>query len=772
MSEILTTFRKAKEVRIESVIDARGIQLRGKVERAGACPRCGEGDDRFSVNVKKQLFNCRVCEKGGDVIDLVAFLDKCDRLTAARALINEPKPNGGGDGLQRAIEKKAKLVVVPTQDTTEDAPKDTAAKQVIAATFDGYTDENGVIIYAVDRLEYQNADGSFVLKDGKRKKSFRQRRPDPDRSGAWIYNLDDVTRVPYRLPELIETVAAGRLIYVVEGEACVEALRDIGIAATTNNGGAGKWEPAFNEYLNGADVVLLPDADEAGWKHMNDVGASLVGIAAWIRVVMLPDLPAKGDVKDWLASGGTREQLDALVETAADWQPPSEETPPGDEAKKTAEAAEQALIDELSKLSPIAYDQRRSEAADQINIRRETLDSQVNARRAQREEEEGPPPLFGHWVVEPWDEPVDTGDLILALMERIRRHIVLTDEQTLTVALWILFAWIHDVAAVHSPILLVTSAERDSGKSTLTSIVGYLVPCAFMGTGWTESSLFRSIEKWSCTIVADDADTLLAENEPLRAIVNNSWTRASAYVPRTETINNVHTPRAFPTFCPKVLNMKGRRLPDTTFSRCIVVEMKRKLANEETVHFRSIDDAGLGALRRRCKRWAMDNGEKLDGAEPDLPPGFDNRLGDNWRLLIAVADFAGGEWPVKACKAATNLSDVVEATSTGTQLLAGIKDVFDGGTQDDGLGDDVRLEAIGSAELAERLGAKADSPWAEWGKNGKPITQFQLARELKKYGIYPEKVTPASGLKQTRGYARLQFEDVWARYLSSSPAVG
>ena len=199
------------------------------------------------------------------------------------------------------------------------------------------------MLYAVDRIEYLNAGGTYVLKnDGKRKKSFSQRRPDS--SGGWIRNVDGVARVPYRLPELIDAVASGHLIFIAEGEACVDAIRDRGVAATTNPSGAGKWFPEFNEYLRGADVVLLPDNDTPGWKHINDVGASLVGIAARTRVVMLPGLGEKGDIRDWLDAGGTREQLDALVEIPQDWQPPAaaNEAPVDTAAKDKAAADEQA----------------------------------------------------------------------------------------------------------------------------------------------------------------------------------------------------------------------------------------------------------------------------------------------------------------------------------------------------------------------------------------------------------------------------------------------
>ena len=131
-----------------------------------------------------------------------------------------------------------------------------------------YRDENGAIAYVIDRVEFQAGNGVFVLKDGKRKKEFRQRRPDPDHPGEWLYNVDGVTKVPYRLPELIEAVASQQLIFIVEGEGKVDALREIGIVATCNPGGAGKWQPEMSERLRGADVVLLPDNDEPGWKHV------------------------------------------------------------------------------------------------------------------------------------------------------------------------------------------------------------------------------------------------------------------------------------------------------------------------------------------------------------------------------------------------------------------------------------------------------------------------------------------------------------------------
>jgi hypothetical protein len=346
--------------------------------------------------------------------------------------------------------------------------------------------------------------------------------------------------------------------------------------------------------------------------------------------------------------------------------------------------------------------------------------------------------------------------LLFTLVGRLQRHAVISDDQAISVALWILFAWAHETAAVHSPILLVTSAEANSGKTQLLSVVSFLVPRALPCVEISEATLFRGVELWLSTIIVDEADSILINNEPLRAVVNSGWTRG-ACVPRC--IGDEKTPHAFPTFCPKAIGMKGRKLPDTTLSRSIVIEMRRKKAGESIpAHFKSVDDAGLAELRRRALRWAIDNAEKLEDAEPTTPPGFNNRLGDNWHLLLAIADSAGDEWPAKARAAAVKLSKVADATSISVQLLAAVKEAFDGN-------DGQPLERMSSTELAASIGADASSPFSEW-KGGKPITPAQLASLLKPFGIAPEGIRLPAG-KTPRGYVRSQFEDAWERYLSS-----
>lgn len=161
---------------------------------------------------------------------------------------------------------------------------DRSAVRRIVATF-GYADEDGKLLFEVVR---------FAPKD------FRQRRPDG--RGGWTWRLGDVRRVLYRLPELLAAVAAGRVVWIVEGEKDADALRALpGMVATCSPAGAGKWRPAYAETLRGADVVVVADKDDAGRKHAEQVVGSLLEVAHSIEVRQAGH---GKDAADHLAGGG------------------------------------------------------------------------------------------------------------------------------------------------------------------------------------------------------------------------------------------------------------------------------------------------------------------------------------------------------------------------------------------------------------------------------------------------------------------------------------
>lgn len=179
----------------------------------------------------------------------------------------------------------------------------------------GYRDESGKLLFQSLRYE---------------PKSFRQRKPKPD--GGWDWSVKGVRVIPYRLPELIKDTT--RTVFIVEGEKDCDNLARIGILATCNAGGAGKWTAEHSEFLRGRNVVVLPDNDDPGQNHARKVALSLHGIAESVRIVELPGLPIQGDVSDWIGAHGDaaepdelRRQVEALASNAPVWTPEAEPWP-------------------------------------------------------------------------------------------------------------------------------------------------------------------------------------------------------------------------------------------------------------------------------------------------------------------------------------------------------------------------------------------------------------------------------------------------------------
>lgn len=168
-----------------------------------------------------------------------------------------------------------------------------------------YTDDKGNLLFQTCRLE---------------PKSFRQRRPDGN--GNWIYNLDGTEPVLYNLPAVIEAVALGKLVCIVEGEKDADALTEGGMIATTSPMGAGKWKDSYSKVFSNAAVAIFPDNDEPGQKHAEQIAKDLTARGCLVKVIRLPGLPAKGDVSDWFAKPDADvADLEAIINRAPAWGP-------------------------------------------------------------------------------------------------------------------------------------------------------------------------------------------------------------------------------------------------------------------------------------------------------------------------------------------------------------------------------------------------------------------------------------------------------------------
>ena len=233
---------------------ARGWELKRDGTRwKGLCPLHEERTPSFSIEPDKALFHCFGCGAGGTVIDLHAQLHHLTVGEAMRQLAGEH----GGNGSK---EPKAET----RRSASAKAQSEPPSREVASYA---YEDATGRVVFQVVRFE---------------PKDFRQCRIV---EGKRVWSMDGVERVPYRLPELLADPLS---IWVVEGERDVETLRSVGQTATCNPGGAGKWLPAYSEYLRSKCVYIAPDNDDAGQKHARAVLKSLAGIVEWVRWVELP----------------------------------------------------------------------------------------------------------------------------------------------------------------------------------------------------------------------------------------------------------------------------------------------------------------------------------------------------------------------------------------------------------------------------------------------------------------------------------------------------
>ena len=400
------------------------------------------------------------------------------------------------------------------------------------------------------------------------------------------------------------------------------------------------------------------------------------------------------------------------------------------------------VIEELASLDSLEYELHRDMAAARLGIRLSALDRLVKGRRAASEDESAALP---HWNVEPSAEPVDGAALLGNLRQVFRRYIVLPKGADIALPLWVLHAWTMDAGDI-SPLMILVSPTKRCGKTSVLILLYFLTPRSELSSNITAPALFRYIEEVRPTLLIDEADSFVKDNEELRGILNSGHTKAAANVIR---VNGEHKPRRFSTWAPKAL-ATIRAVADTLEDRAIVVQLQRKPPTATVARLCRRESEEFAALRSQAARWAEDNFDLLVEPEPQLPNGLNDRACDNWRPLLAIADLAGGEWPLQARRAAYLLSGEAQDGAIGVELLKDIRV---------GFGDH---EVIRSADLVAKLVADPERPWAEW-KHGRALTQKQLASLLRPFRISSITVHPG-GASHGKGYRRAHFEAAWEAY--------
>jgi hypothetical protein len=254
---------------VERIALAQG----GRPSKGGWMMRCPAHEDRDP--------SCSITEVAGKVlVHCHAGCQQEDVVAALRERGLWPEPQIRADARRSACGQ------------TE---RSTGERHIVAEY--NYTDEAGDLLYQVLRYE--------PGRNG-RKKDFSQRYPDG--RGGWIWKKSQ-RQVLYHLPEVLEAP----IVFAVEGEKDVEALRERGFVATCNAGGAGKWLAEYNPIFVSKSVVVIPDRDPAGFAHARQV---VDGIRRYAASFVVIDLEDAKDISEWFDRGHSEVELVTLLEDA------------------------------------------------------------------------------------------------------------------------------------------------------------------------------------------------------------------------------------------------------------------------------------------------------------------------------------------------------------------------------------------------------------------------------------------------------------------------
>jgi len=341
----------------------------------------------------------------------------------------------------------------------------------------------------------------------------------------------------------------------------------------------------------------------------------------------------------------------------------------------------------------------------------------------------------------------------------IRRYVVLTDDQLTAISLWVAHTYAID-AATQTPYLNVNSAVLQCGKSRLLEVLEMIAHDAHVWIRPSEAVVYRYIKQFNKpTLLLDEVDAIWddkgSENEGLRALINAGH-REGAVVPRCTQFGR--EVEMFPVFCPKVLAGIGH-LPATIADRSIPIKMKRKTSNETVGRFRRVRvEPGSKHIQKYADAWVKLNNDELREADPYLPDELTDRQQEAAEPLLAIADLAGGHWPVNARKGLINLfMDPNNAADETLRMrcLSDCREVF----RDRWAAGNID-QRIQTSTLVLQLVSMADSPWEERG-----LTANHLAYLLQDFDVKPKYMRFPEPVGGKRGYERKDFEDAWTRYL-------
>ncbi|WP_172899873.1 DUF3631 domain-containing protein [Bradyrhizobium erythrophlei] len=350
----------------------------------------------------------------------------------------------------------------------------------------------------------------------------------------------------------------------------------------------------------------------------------------------------------------------------------------------------------------------------------------------------------------------------LALMHYLlKEYVELREHEYIVVALWILHTHVFRHFMV-SPRLALRSPVAGCGKTVLIDVLARTTSQAAKFDAITASAIFHLIDETHPTLLIDEADNLglgLQPNGRIRAVFNSGHRNGG-----TVAIRDRGETRKFSTFAPLALALPDSMggLPRTLNSRSITITMQRYDGARELQRLDAYrPDPALNAAYTQILLWRCD--VELD-SDPEMPAGIRNRLADNWRPLLSIADSLG--WGERAREAMLIMAREYQDADVKILLLDDIRRVFDARA----------VDRLPSKVLLDALHALDDSDWREFRGvrgDGSPhkLRDSELATMLREFKIRPRSIWPlhrTAKTKSAKGYRREQFEAVWRVYCADN----
>lgn len=505
---------------------------------------------------------------------------------------------------------------------------------------------------------------------------------------------------------------------------------------------------AIRAKLPDAVLVLCADDDRSNPHNpgMSKARVAALAVGGLLAVPAFPADDAGTDFNDMHQHQGSEAVAAAVASAGA----PKAEIAPAPEAE-----SQEDLIKRLAGISNLAYFQVQKASAEALGITTGNLDKLRNAElkkqaAAADSEEGGSSVLFQE--VEPWPELVNGTALLDELSATVRRFVVCERHTADAAALWLAFTWFIDAVSV-APIANITAPQPNCGKSTMLDLFERLTYKPLKCDGISPAALFRSVEKWRPTLLIDEVDAFLKDNEDARGILNSGHKRNGFII---RVVGDAFEPKKFSTWGAKALCGIGSVAP-TLQSRSVRLELRRKLPGESVENLRHVDSTLIDRLQRQLARFAEDAHSAVKDARPAFVPGLSNRTQDNWEPLLAIADAAGGDWPDRARRTALAIVGIEAATDAqdaNTELLTDIRAAFES----------AKTDKMFTTDLLAALCKDEEAPWATWNR-GKPLSARQLSVRLGEFGVRPDDVR--IGVQVRKGYTLGKFRDVFSRYLPS-----